>query len=58
MTDNTRANDLNTYYYIKHLLEQLITLVDEQGNIEQSELEPLMPWSKTLPADCYSKRRK
>jgi len=32
-------------------------MVDEDGNIEQSKLEPLMPWSKTLPADCYSKRR-
>ena len=31
---------------------------DKNGNIEQSMLEPLMPWSKTLPADCYSKRRK
>lgn len=58
ITETARANGLNTYYYIKHLLEQLVALVDEQGNIEQSELEPLMPWSKTLPADCYSKRRK
>ena len=30
---------------------------DKNGNIEQSLLEPLMPWSKSLPADCYSKRR-
>lgn len=58
ITETARANGLNTYYYIKYLLEQLVALVDEKGNIEQSELEPLMPWSKTLPADCYSKRRK
>ena len=57
ITETARANGLNVYYYIKYLLEQLITLVDEQGNIEQSELEPLMPWSKSLPVDCYSKRR-
>lgn len=35
-----------------------VSLMDEHGNIEQSDLELLMPWSKTLPADCYSKRRK
>lgn len=57
ITETARANGLNVYYYIKYLLEQLAALIDEEGNIERSELEPLMPWSKTLPADCYSKRR-
>lgn len=57
ITETARANSLNVYYYIKHLLTELPQLVDENGNIEQSMLEPLMPWSKTLPADCYSKRR-
>ena len=57
ITETARANGLNVYYYIKYLLEQLVSLMDEHGNIEQSDLEPLMPWSKTLPADCYSKRR-
>ena len=58
ITETARANGLNVYYYIKYLLEQLVSLMDEHGNMEQSSLEPLMPWSKTLPADCYSKRRK
>ena len=58
ITETARANGLNVYYYIKYLLEQLVTLIDEQGNIEQSKLEPLMPWSKNLPDDCYSKRRR
>lgn len=57
ITETARANGLNVYYYIKYILEQLITVIDEQGNIEQSQLDQLMPWSKTLPVDCYSKRR-
>ena len=57
ITETARANGLNVYYYIKHLLEQLAELIDDQGNIGQSELEPLMPWSKVRPADCYSKHR-
>jgi len=42
---------------IRNLLTELPQLIDKNGNIEQSLLEPLMPWSKNLPADCYSKRR-
>lgn len=57
ITETARVNGLNVYYYIKYLLEQLVAFMDEQGNIEQSNLDPLMPWSKTLPADCYSKHR-
>jgi transposase len=58
ITETARANSLNVYYYISYLLTELPKLIDKNGNIEQSKLEPLMPWSKTLPADCYSKRRK
>lgn len=57
ITETARANNLNVYYYIRHLLTALPELLDAEGNIEQSRLEPLMPWSTTLPADCYSKRR-
>lgn len=57
VTETARVNQLNVYYYIRHLLTELPKLIDEDGNIEQSLLEPIMPWSKTLPADCYSKRR-
>jgi hypothetical protein len=58
ITETARANNLNVYYYIKYLLIELPKLIDSNGNIEQSKLEPLMPWSKSLPVDCYSKRRK
>lgn len=57
ITETARANNLNVYYYIKHLLTELPQLMDENGNIEQSTLDQLVPWSNTLPADCYSKRR-
>jgi len=57
ITETARANNLNVYYYIRNLLTALPELLDAEGNIEQSRLEPLMPWSTILPADCYSKRR-
>ena len=58
ITETARANNLNVYYYIRHLLTELPSLADENGDMEQSLLEPLMPWSRTLPTECYSKRRK
>lgn len=58
LTETARANNLNVYYYLEYLLTELPPLIRKNGNIEESKLEPLMPWSKTLPADCYSKRRK
>lgn len=57
ITETARANNLNVYYYISYLLTELPKIIDKDGNIGQSKLEPLMPWSKTLPANCYSKRR-
>ena len=58
ITEAARANNLNVYYYIRHLLTELPQLIYTYGNIEQSVLEPLMPWSETLPVDCYTQRRK
>lgn len=57
ITETARTNNLNVYYYIRHLLTELPKLVDENRNIDWSILDPLMPGSKTLPTDCYSKRR-
>lgn len=58
ITETARRNNLNVYYYVKYLLDELPQLIDKNGNIEQSSLEALMPWSETLPEDCKSKRRK
>ena len=57
ITETARANKLNVYYYIRYLLTELPKLLDKNGNIEQSQLEQLAPWSKNLPVDCYSRRR-
>lgn len=58
ITETACANGLNVYYYVKHLLEGLLEIELADGSIDEKELEQLMPWSKELPAECYSKRRK
>lgn len=58
ITETARANGLNVYYYIKHLLTELLEIIRIDGSVDKKELESRMPWSKDLPAECYSKRRK
>lgn len=57
ITETARANHLNVYYYIRYLLMELLKLKNKNGIIDETNLEPLMPWSKELPNECYSKRR-
>lgn len=42
ITEGTRGNTLNMYYYIKYLLTELPGLIDKNENIEQSMLETLI----------------
>ena len=58
ITETARANGLNVYYYLRHLLTELPQLLQSREKLEESVLEPLMPWSKVLPEECYSKRRR
>ena len=57
VTETARANGLNVYYYVKHLLTELVKHLRADGNIDETALEELMPWSKTLPAECYKRRK-
>lgn len=50
ITETARANNLNVYYYIRHLLTELPQLIDGDGNIEQAILELLT--SKMLSHFC------
>ncbi len=57
VTVAARSNSLNVYYYIRHLLTELMKLNDTDGNIGQTKLELLMSWSKCLSAKYYSKNK-
>ena len=52
-----RANNLNVYRYLEHILTELPKLADEKGNIDTSKLDHLLPWSDELPAQCHKPRR-
>ena len=57
ITETARQNDLNPYYYLKHLLEQLPLRMDVDGNISPSDVDDLLPWSDSLPDKCHKVHR-
>ena len=57
ISETAKLNNLHPYYYFNHLLSELPKLVDKDGNIDSVRIEPLLPWSKELPAKCYKPRR-
>lgn len=57
IAETAKLNELNPYYYLKYLLEELPKLIDEGGNIKTTELESLLPWAENLPAKCHKPRR-
>lgn len=46
ITETAKANGLRPYYYIKYVLEYLLTHKDESAS---EYLDKIMPWSKDLP---------
>jgi hypothetical protein len=58
VVETARANHLNVYYYVEHLLTELPKLRDEKGNIDTAGMDHLLPWSELLPERCRKPRRK
>ena len=57
LVETAKLNGLNVYRYLEHLLTKLPELANENGNIDTEKLDPLLPWSDQLPAQCHKPRR-
>jgi len=55
ISETAKLNNLRPYYYFKHLLTELPKYVDGNGNIDDTYLDALLPWSKELPDECRKK---
>lgn len=53
IAESAKANNLKPYDYFNYLLEEIPKHMNEKN---LSFLEELLPWSLTLPADCYKKQ--
>ena len=57
LVETAKLNGLSVYRYMEHLLTEMPKLVDDKGNIDTKKLDPLLPWSDQLPAQCHNPRR-
>ncbi|WP_037562304.1 transposase domain-containing protein, partial [Sporosarcina ureae] len=54
LVETAKENGVNPFFYLQFLFEEL-----PQRNLEKiAEFEDLMPWSKTLPKNCYIQSKK
>jgi transposase len=51
MVETAKRNGLIPFYYLSYLFEQLLQIKGRDPAL----LEELLPWSKTLPENCYCK---
>ena len=56
IAESAKANSLKPYLYYKYLLSELPERMDKDGKIDPATLDDLMPWSKSLPEECYKIR--
>ena len=52
IVETAKANELNIYQYLKHLLTEIPQHMDDT---DMSFVEELLPWSKTLPEECHKR---
>jgi len=55
ITETAKANKLNPYKYLNHLLTVIPQHMDDKNLVFT---EDLLPWSKNLPEECYNLKAK
>lgn len=53
IVETAKANGINIYQYFKYLLTEIPKHMDDT---DLSFIDPLLPWSKQLPAECRKKK--
>lgn len=53
VVETAKANGLSPFHYLTYLFEQL----PNRDLADPSKMDELLPWSKTLPENCYSKTK-
>ena len=55
LVESARANDLDVYEYLKHLLTEM---PNNHHQEDPSVIDRLLPWSEDLPERCHLKKRR
>lgn len=57
IAETAKANNLNPYYYFRHILVELAKIYQQQEEIQPADLDALLPWSEELPEICHKPER-
>lgn len=57
ISETAKLNELRPYFYFRHLLTELPGYCDNEGNIDPTKLDDLLPWSEKIPDECRKPRR-
>ena len=57
LVETAKANGLNVYRYLEHILTELPKLAAKDGSIDPAKLDDMLPWSSKLPSQCYKPHR-
>lgn len=57
IAETAKANNLNPYYYFRHILVELAKIYQQQEEIPPADLDALLPWSEELPEICHKPER-
>lgn len=52
IAETAKLNGLRPYHYFEYILTELPKLCDDNGNIDSTKLDHLMPWSPEIPDEC------
>lgn len=52
IAETAKLNGLRPYHYFEYILTELPKLCDDNGNIDSTKLDHLMPRSPELPDEC------
>lgn len=56
LMETAKLNGLSIYEYFRKLLEELPERMDDDGNIDPTTVDDLLPWSETIQNGCCKRR--
>ena len=56
LSETAKLNNLNVYSYFTYLLTEIPRLMDDDGNVDPTKLDNLLPWSDIIQKNCPKRR--
>ena len=58
ISETAKLNNLNPYFYFRYILTELAERYRQNGELNPSDLDDLLPWADQLPEICHKPERR